>query len=128
MSFLDLNLSNVEDLKLVPDGEYLLQCQTAEVKNSQKGGRYINLRFALPNEPTAEDLYHILMLPDNSDAKKDHRRLLAIKQMCKAMGVDLDAPLDLDDIVSRECYAILTTQEDQQYGDKNVIKTFVVGR
>lgn len=133
MSFLDQNLSNLEDLKLVPAGETLLTCTRAEKKTSQKGGQYINLCFAVKNEVTAEDIYHILMLPDNSDEKKDHKRMLAIRDACKAMQVNCNRSIqdlinNLDEFVSRECFALVAIENDDAFGDKNIIKSFVVGR
>lgn len=124
MSFIDINLNDVKDVTTVPEGEYKLACLSAEVKTSQSGNDYINLRFSVVDEPDAQDVYHIIMLPNQQDDEKGKtNKLRAIKRLFEACNVPTASPINLDTLVGQTCWATLVEEEDS-YGKKNRIRRF----
>ena len=127
MAKVDVNVNDAVELEVLEAGEYQLRCTGAEEKVSQAGNGYLNLRFEAIDEPAAEDIYHILMLPGGDDPKVDNKRKLALIKACKALDVDYSNGINTDDFPGQSCWAILGVEGDEEYGDKNRVKSFVTG-
>ena len=125
MAQVDVNISDAQELEVLEAGEYEVHCIGADIKVSQKGNEYLNLCFEAVEEPTAKDIYHILMLPDGNDPKVDNKRKLALVAACKALDVDYSNGLNTDEFLGQTCWVILGVEEDEEYGDKNRLKSFV---
>jgi len=127
MGILDLHLDDVPDLSAVPEGEYRLRVEQAEVRTSQNtGGDYIYLSFGIVDEPDSFNVSHVLMLPtDKDDDKTRSSRLRRIKQFVEAVGLDPAQPFEVEDLIGLECFAILREEEDEEYGVRNRIRRFV---
>lgn len=142
MSLLNLNVNDAKDLVLLPDDEYEVRVISGEIKAVKKegpnnGALYLNLRLEVPDHPEAEDIYHMLMLPqetggdfrDASDREKqNNKRLLAFRELGASIGVDFsncDVERDLPGCVGR---ATLSSKDDPQYGEKQTVKKFLPTR
>lgn len=126
MTLLNLNVDDAE-IKTLSEGEYTLRLLNAEVKTSQKGNAYLNLHFDVPSEPSAQDIYHIMMLPTGAegDEKNDNRKKVNIKRWKQAFDI-VGEEIDLEAIVGYEGVALLKEEEDEEFGIRNIVKKFMV--
>lgn len=138
MSFLeDVNLSNVIEPKTVPSGqEYRLRIVDVKTDDNgnlplnKNGNRYILPLFEIPDEIGAKSFTTYIGLPSQemSDKQKNDA-LYHINQFLKCFGFDPDSPPDdPTDLIDAEGYAILGEKYDEEYGDKNTIRRFLVQR
>ncbi len=129
---LNVDVNEATDPTLLPDAEYELSIISAEVKTSQKGNEYLNLRMNAPAEPMAEDVYHILMLPTgDQDPKQANRYRLAFRDFYSAAGIPTEQTLGLDIqvLVGLQTWALIgTEQSDPSYPAKNVVKRFITSK
>ncbi len=125
-----INLDEAVEPQILDDGEFLLRVIMAETRVSKTGNKYLNIRFDVPDQPHAEDIYHIIMAPNGKDAKQDNRNALAAKSFYKAFGIEPDEnwSVDLDSLGGKTGWALLTIKNDEQYGDKNAVRRFVTGK
>lgn len=125
------DLNDVTPLEVLSDGEYKLRVLDAEVRQAKEGtNKYINFRLEAEDEPNADDIYHMVMLPDpvNQTPKTNKKRQIALREALAAMNAPLSGSLDLEALVGTTVYAILTTEDDQRAGGKrNRVKKFVLG-
>jgi hypothetical protein len=132
-TILNLNVDEAIDLIVMDDNtEAQLRIESAEIKHSQKDGSpYLNLRCSIPSEVTANDIYHIMMLPKDHEKtqnpKKFNMDLKRFKDLYSATGTP-NGQVDIRELVGKEFYAILGVQEDDQYGKRNTIKRIVIPR
>jgi hypothetical protein len=123
MPVLDLNLDKAPDIKAVEPGEYRVRIESVEIKTSQKGNEYISVRMTLPDEKTADDVYHMLMLPSaEDDEKTSNKRLSRLKKFCEWLDVPLKGKLNTEDWQGREGWVHLTTEDDPEYGERNRVQ------
>jgi len=127
MSLLSVNVNEVEDLHIVPSGEYLLEIRSAEVKKSVKtGGDYLMVWFQFKEEEASKDVNNVFMLPtDEDDERKKGSRLRALKSFCQAFEYDASNGIESEDLVGLEGYAIIGEREDPEYGEQNYIRRWV---
>ena len=129
MSFLDINLENVPEFRVVDEGEYQIRCSSAEIRKSEKtGGNFVMLRFDVVGEPEVKDITHVMMLPTpENDEKQALRRKRALLDALEACDVSFNATdgFDVNEFVGQECWAHLVKEEDVQYGESNRIRKFV---
>lgn len=128
MSFLDLGLNNVPEIKYFGDGEEVeLVVQEVEQKTSNNGNTYLNFRLeAAENGDEYDDIYFMQMLPKEDDTPKRKAKTVGrIVELCEAFNVEItDEGIDLEDFNGKTAYAILNYVEDE-YGKKNVVKKWV---
>jgi hypothetical protein len=129
MSFLDLNVNDVPDLTVLPEGEeYELRILECEIKTSSKGNQGIQCRFDCPAEPNSKDITHWIGIPDASaDEKKRNAALRRIRDFCICFGINTVGGIDLSDVQGRTGWAILAIENDDTYGEQNKIKRFITG-
>ena len=130
MSILDYNLDNVQELATVPEGEYQVRGAGAECKTSAKtGGEYLSIRLECSDEPDAKNITLVMMLPtDSDDEKARNGRLRRLKSFYEAFDIDYTKGVDTDDLVGCSGWAILTEEDDPEYGRQNRVKRFIVGK
>lgn len=124
---LDFNLDNIQDITLLPESEQRVTIKKAEIKESQQGNTYINLRLGVEDQPLASEIYHIVMVPTTKVQEEDPRKAALYKQQyvnfLKAFR--LEHPLNLDACVGATSWALVGVGKDQNDIDKNVIRRFV---
>ena len=130
MSFLGQDFDNVFEPKSVKEGEYQLKVLDAQVKTSQKtNGEYISAKLEIVGEPEAKDINHVMMLPTpNDDIKQKNKRLAAIQNFLRSCGFDPSSVSNVNELIGATCWAILTEEQDPEYGTQNRVRKFVVGR
>jgi hypothetical protein len=126
---IDTDTSDVKEFVTVPAEEYQVRCLAAEMKNSQKGDPMLVLRFDIPAEPLSKDIFMNIMLPtSNDDKKRKAQKLLNLRDLKSAFNIPQNVPLSDEELIGKTPWAILTEEDDAQYGKRNNIKRFVVGR
>jgi len=129
MTILEVNLSEAQEPTAAPEGEYSLTVQgPAEQRIGESSGKpYLRVVFAFddPPEPNTDNIYHIASLPaeDDDDAARN-KKLLRIRRMCDALGVDYSDGLDLESFAGSSAYCVVGVETDEEYGDRNFIKRF----
>ncbi len=130
-SFLDLgNLDDVPELGTVPDGtECQLQIMSIEVRQQkpERGtGRFLMVSFDIVGEPNTKRVSHVMMLPtENDDEKKRNNRLRAIKAFYEAFAIPTSGQINLEDYIGNVGWAILSEEEDKDYGMQNRVRKFI---
>ena len=124
---LDLDVNDAEELVILPDAEYELEILLGEVKTSLAGNQYVNIRFSVPEEMAADDIYHMMMLPKNEDTPKEaNKSKLKIRHFCQAFDIDYtEGRIDFEAAVGSRATAILGSKTDD-YGTKNLVRKFIV--
>ena len=65
---------------------------------------------------------------DKLTDKQYQRGLSDLSKFVKAFNIDLSRPIDWgEDLIGKTGWAILGVKKDDEYGDKNTIRKFVVG-
>lgn len=129
MSFLDIDFNDTFEPKVMAPGEYNLRILRAETKTSKNtGGDYLNVQMEIVDEPEADDIYHIMMLPtSNDDIKKANKRKLALLNFFKAFGINPSAGMNVAELEGQTGWAILDIEDDPEFGQRNRVKKFVAG-
>ena len=134
-----MGIEDAEEIKAAPDGEYeveIVDWKTDDeghvIQENASGGRYIMPVIEIVNHENADmfsDFSHYVGLPD--PAAKDKRaakQRWRTKQFFQAFGIQLSGTWDPQDSIGNRTYAILETEENAQFGNRNVIARFVGGR
>ena len=128
MSFIDVKPNDAKELEVVPDGEYELAVISAELAESKSkpGQQQIALSFSIQGVVNAPVVRHWLQLPHASDDDATtNRKLLRLKQFCDAFDYDASNGLDTEDLTGLTGTALLSVENNEEYGDQNRIKRFV---
>lgn len=129
MGMIEFNSDEVKDLVLLPDGEHLLRIAEADIHlNEKKNSTSIKLSLKAQEEPNAQTIYNYVGVPSpNDDEEKIETKKRMMKAFCDAFQVDLSGGgIDTDTLAGLTGWAILGTESDANYGDRNVVKRFVV--
>ena len=132
MSFLEIDLddvSNAVEPKPVENGEYELRLIELREGTDKNGKPYLLPKFEIPSEPDAPDFSKFLRLPCSDLSEKElSRARYALKTFFECFGIDYGRDgVDLDAAVGLTGWAILGTETDEEYGDKNFVRKFIVG-
>jgi len=141
-SFLDLTDAKMEDAvepKAVDDGEYTLKLvdwMTTDsgdiTRMNASGNPYIMPIFEIIEceEATyAKNISHYLpLLHEEMDKKDRNATLWKLKEFFEALGVDYTQRIDFEDLIGKTTDALLTVQDNADFGEQNNIKRFVAGR
>ena len=122
------NLDDIPDEHAVPAAEYELKLITLEKrpqkKHPEKSMLYI--QFELPDDPLSKLITHVIMLAHPDDDKRTFmRRQRAVKYFYTAFDIPLSGGVKLSEYVGNKCWAILTEESSEEYGDQNRIARFV---
>lgn len=130
-SYLDLNLDQAKDLVLLETGsEVEVQIANVEVKQSDKGNKYLNVRLVVIGQgDNVDDIYHRLMFPSggttDEDKRKDNKWRLALRDFARAFDIAVEGGgFSLEACRGKTAYAVVTIREDETYGSKNAIKSW----
>lgn len=131
-SFLDLNLQDVPDLHAVPGNqEYRLKIVNAKIGVSKgdktSGQSYALFTCSIPDEPDSKNVTEVIMLPSQeADEETNNGRKRQMKAFLQAVGFDISQGFNIEELVGEEFYAILSTEEDAQYGERNNIQRYTI--
>lgn len=118
------DLSDVPELSPVAEGEYELRVTKAKMNESKRTGRKgIMLVCEIVGEDNADNLIETMWLPmpsDDPDKAQTMSRML--KERLIALGLPTDGSNELEDFQDLEFSAFLEYEEDDTYGNRNVIK------
>jgi len=126
-SLASLDLDDIQELPVLDEGEYKVQCSYVDVRTSKNSNPYLFFyHVAVDHEGECDDIRHMIMLPsEDAGLKQNRRRRLELQQMCDAFGVAYDAnPLDFK---GKEAWADIYVEESEDYGKQNQIRKFVTG-
>ena len=121
---LDYNLEDVPELKAVAPGEYSLTIINVEEKVDKNGNPGILVMMKIADEE-AKSVTTWLSLPgDDDEVEVKNRKLRNLKRFLECFSLTL--PLEVSDMVGSEGWAILRLEDDEEYGEQNRIKRFLV--
>ncbi len=133
VSILDMNLEDVPDLELAPEGQNrLVIAAPPRVNSGEKNDKpWSNVSIALsaPDAQNTHRIYHTLWLPqagDDEDRANSSKR--QIKNFMIAFGIPITGPLQLENWAGSEGHAILKRVSDPEREDKMVISKVVLGQ
>lgn len=121
-------LDEAQELKSVPAGEYQVRVTDAKIKTGEKG-TYLMLVMDLPNEPLSKNINHVMMFPTPADdPKRANNRKLAIRNALQACGIPYTGGFNAADLIGSTPWALLTEEEDNEYGKQNRVKKWIASR
>jgi hypothetical protein len=128
MSILNIDVSQVKEPSPVPDGEYPVRILSVpEVKQSGNTGQnYISVRLEVVGEVGAQDVYDIIMLPaEGQTPESNEKRKLRLKRFCDAFGIGYEGgQIDLASAEGLDAIAILSVENDPEYGERNRVRRY----
>jgi hypothetical protein len=128
MSFIEqLDFTGVFEPESVPQGEYQVRVVSLERKVTESSGNaYLNVRLEIPSEGKSKDIYEMLNLPmAKDDIKTANLKKSRILAFLKAIGYNPAEPIDPEKVRGCMGWAILGEENDNQYGKRNRVKTWV---
>ncbi len=131
MDILDLNLTDIPEETVLPEGDYKLRIDADPEQKTAKssGNEYLNVVLTPVEYPDAPVIYHILTLPNAAaDERQNRGRLRRIKQFCDAFGVDYASGIDLSLFAGLEGWGYVVLEEDPEYGARNKVRRFLTGK
>lgn len=106
----------------IPAGWYRVTITAAELKDSQKGGKYANIRYDVTG-PTHEGRVIFGMVTiQNSSQKAEEIGRAQLGELMGAVGVARLS--DTDQLIGKHCEIKVSIRKDGQYGDKNDVRTW----
>lgn len=126
-TIITMNLTDVPDIELLDEGEHVLTVADAGIRKSKKEELYMNLRLVSNDNPNADDIYHVLMLPSGKDDRMDVKRLRYWKEFFESGGTMPEGGrFSGADLIGMQVTAIVDVEQDDKGNDRNRIKRFVV--
>jgi len=123
LSSLELDgIEDIQELKALPAGQYLVRVSSAEMMNSKAGNPMLRMICEFPDEPTSSDVFHFLMIPTKETPDDQKRiRLLEIKRTLSAFHCDYgpDFFTDPTSLVGQECELYVSVEQDDKGIDRN---------
>jgi hypothetical protein len=130
MSILDVNLSDREELKILPDNEEaLLRITRAEVTPNKNDATRNNLAlvFEATEDPMVDDIRMWIPIPTLSQQSEDPKRytkaLNRIADFFDALGVDGSA--EASDLLGKEVWALMREEEGLDGNMQNSVRRFI---
>jgi hypothetical protein len=131
-TILDIDTSDAIEPQAVEAGEYKVRITGFRkdnegniVRTSQNGNKYFITVFDIPDEPASKGLSHILSVPtEDMDPKRLNGVKWQLELLKRAFGL---TEINFDSMIGREGYAMLTLDNDPEYGEQNRIQKFIVG-
>jgi hypothetical protein len=126
-SFLDIDTSAVPDVKVLPEGEYLIGITSATQGLSSKQNPMITTVWEVPDEPLVEDMYNYCNLPAaGQNEKTQFRNMRSLKEWKTSLGLPQQGQINLEELVASglRCYANLVIEE-YQGRKRNKIKNII---
>jgi hypothetical protein len=99
MSFIDKALDDAVEKEVVPDGEYDLIIENAEVVRKNNKER-ISVRLKVDGEPNAKTVFHNISLIDvEDDEEKANNKLLFGKAFIEAFNIPIERGIPFNEAV-----------------------------
>lgn len=135
MSILELDLEGATEPTIVDaDEEYKLRIVSCgEIRQDKKGNDYILPRFEIPDSPASKEFTKYLKLATKKNleglsAKQINSLKWGNTQFFECFKVDPSRLEPGVDLPGKTGWAILGIENDEEYGDKNYVKKFIVGQ
>ena len=120
------DLTEIPELSIVPDGEYDLRVVSAkQIEAKTSGRKAIMLVCDIIGEDNAENVFHKLWLPMESDSEE--KALIMnriIKEFLLAVYLPVDGSVELEDFNDLDFTAILGTDTYEGL-ESNVVKRII---
>jgi hypothetical protein len=133
-SDLEKEVMDAPQPKMLPKGtEVKVRIIGVNTGTSEKNGvNWFSPRFDVPEDPMVIEFntffWDLHSAKNVVDPKQYARNLFSFQQFCKAFGIDLSKPFDLEnDLIGRTGYVQVGIQHSDQYGDQNTVSKFVAG-
>lgn len=113
-----------QDFQPIPDGVYNFEIKSAEMKDTKDGtGQYINLSLTVLGPTHANRIVFSMINIVNKNPAAEEIGLRQLKELRIACGI---ATLrDTDELIGKTLKGKVGTRKDAEYGDKNVIKSYM---
>ena len=131
MGILDIDVSNTPEMEPAPDGEHEVRITDVTEGTDKNGSPYLLPRFEVVGVDTAPDFTKFYGLPTKEmkaeDPKRHQRASLNLKKFFEAFGIDPSSPGDPQEWRGETAWAMLGTEVNEEFGDRNYIKRFITG-
>ena len=132
---LEKEISNAPEPKILPKGSEV-KARIVAVRSgvSDKNNcQWYQPIFDVPDDPMVIEFndffWDIVDAKDKIEDKQYQRNLNHFKNFASAFGVDYSRPFSWDDdLIGLEGWVILGVKKDDEYGDSNTIRKYIVGR
>uniref|UniRef100_A0A6M3JZL9 Uncharacterized protein n=1 Tax=viral metagenome TaxID=1070528 RepID=A0A6M3JZL9_9ZZZZ len=125
-SFLDVDTSDAVEPKAVPAGELQVRILSGVIAINKNGNPYFQPRFDIPSEPTSKDFTDYLGLPfPEMDEKQLNQAKFKLDSFKRCFGIK-KKKFTMDEIIGLTGWAILGLKEDQEYGEQNTIRKYIL--
>lgn len=131
---LDFNLAAVPDLKTTKEGEYAFEISSGKLKEGTKKDKdqeMLVVVLNLPKVPNSEPIFHNFMLPKGTEPKEEQDAMLRrIKNFAQCIKWPLDKSMikDPEALVGKKGTAIIIEKDSADYGIRNEVKKWIVGK
>ena len=127
MTLLDVNIDEINEPVLLPEGEHELRC--TGVQDKTQGETYPGVVLILEAQGGGEltaPIFHRVFFPrpEIDDEQKQARARLDLKRICQAFGVP-GSPIDFDNFIGQSAWAYVVRKSSEQYGENNNVKRWV---
>ena len=125
MQKLDLSNVKVQSFEPIPEGDYLVACTNASVKDTKDGsGEYINCEFTVcGSQFDGRKIFQMFNIK-NKNVQAVEIGLSQLKGFMLAAGCVDMVLTDVSLLEGRKANAKVKIKLDSQYGDKNTISYF----
>ena len=95
-------------------------------QSGNTGQNYISVRLEVVGEAGAQDVYDIIMLPaEGQTPESNEKRKLRLKRFCDAFGISYEGgQIDLASAEGLDAIAILSVENDPEYGERNRVRRY----
>ena len=91
MSFIEMALGEAKEKEVVPEGQYTLIVEDAELIEEDGRGRVL-VRLSIDGMPNAKSVFHSISLTSpEDDPEKRNTKLLFAKAFCEAFDISFEA-------------------------------------
>lgn len=119
MTFVAINLNDVEENAAVEEGEYDVQVSKATLGESKSGKPMITCNIRIVGQPTAQMVRHFIVLPTpDLDPEQTRYRKLDLKRFCNAFGIATDGGVNVEDFQGAQATVFLAKRLDDDSGNE----------
>ncbi len=133
-SDLEKEIANASEMMTLPAGSEVKAriISVREGVSDRNGATYYQPVFDIPSQPMVSefnDFFWDLRDRDKVDSKQYQRNLNHFKTFAAAFGINYAKPFNwVDDLLGLEGWMVLGYKKDDEYGDKNTVKKYIVKR
>lgn len=126
--FINLPLGERQERHVLPEGEYELRVEAADVKESKnfEGQTNVQVRLSCPDEPNAKAIFHYIAgVGPTDDKEKANNKLNMAAAFLDALGVDYEEEgFEMEDLLGATGTFKLGTEEMDSGETANKIKLY----